>query len=126
MTCVTRGRRSALSGCCVSRQHKVPRFALTLPHQEGTRTSFFHQQLLGLLARQVLMVPPGPGWWGLGWGAQVRLGAMAWPGEGTQTHMQPEGSKTRHRHRETNGPPDLNSPGSTLTQASLSLPCPTL
>lgn len=64
---------------CEHRKHKVPRLALTLPHQEAARTPLFQQQLLSLLARQVPMVPPDQG---QGVGAQVRLGVTAWPGEG--------------------------------------------
>lgn len=82
---------------CEHRKHKVPRLALTLPHQEAAGTTLFQQQLLSLLARQVPMVPPDPG---QEVGAHVRLGVTAWPGEGAHTHTQPEGSQTDpHRHQ---------------------------
>lgn len=56
---------------------------------------------------------------------QVRLEAMAWPGEGTRTHLQPEGSKPGHRHRDRQTHSDFKGPGSTpALPSSLTLTLP--
>ena len=121
MMCVTRGRRSALSSGCVSTDSTKSPGLLRLSRTRKVPGRPFS------ISSCSASCPDRCPWYHLArwrWeGVQVRLEAMAWPGEGTRTHLQPEGSEPEHRHRDRQTDPlRLQGPRQYTCPAQLTSP----